>query len=1087
MSLHRLLSQTTLCSALAFSVTGLAAHAQVEITDDRTEGVSTSTADNGSPADVTVTSDGSITVTTGPAVTVDSDNDVDVAGALRSEDSDDTTGILIQGGNTGSVNLSGTISLTEDFTPEDTDDDAVVDGPFAQGSGRTGILISGASPFTGDVTAASGSTILVESNDGAGIQLANMSMLDGNLTSAGRIDVIGDNAVGIDLQGSVSGDVTISGNLTTRGENASSVIIGDDVGGQVSFTGNINNSGYRFPTRVNSVIRERFDAEDTLQAGSAFVVNGNVDGGVLVAATRNEDGAVTARPTINQAGSAAAILISGDGTPILIGLATDITDPADENYEARLQYGLVQEAQVSATGTIDDVSATALEVSDVTITGGINNTGSLTTSTFRSGVPVDGTANVAGDVAHAYGVRLESGGNVSRFDNSGTVRATAAEASDVIFNQDGEDLAPNDVNATAINIASGAVLTELNNSGIISAVLTGRTGTAYAIIDQSGTLAVINNEGQISAGGQSSDPNFGTGSEAPVFTLVAIDVSTNTSGVTITQSQLADDDPDDALTPNPPLISGDVRLGSGNDTVTASAGFIVGNITTGAGSDEIRISGENTQIIGSVFDSDGDLELVLLDGAVLTYLDPIATNLTNATFGTDTTFNPIIDGSTGLVSTLTASGSITFQDGATITPVLANIIGAGGTYVIAEAGTLSVNAELDGFRPENAPYLYNTSIGLDPTNSNRLIATFARRSTTELGLDTPQSQAFEAAFEAMQADSGLGGAFARITDQDSFFGAYNQILPEFAAAAGRFVHSNVDGSTGAVANHLSSARYSDDKPGGAWIQEFAYFADKEFVGLSDAYRGYGFGFSGGIDTEFGPFHTAGINLSFSATEVEDVLGIDDPLSINTLQGGLYGGLTQGNFFVDSYIGGGWSAFENRRQVTIGSFSGQAEGEWSAWHYNASVTAGYDAPVGEKFFLRPSLNVSYLNLSEQSYIEDGNDSIRLRVEDRDSTLGTATAFVDFGAKFGDDRIWYRPSVRLGYRTEFANDPVTTTAFFANTGTPFSLSSAEFPDSGFILGVTFMAGSAYSSFGFDYDADLRDGYNRHTARIVLRMQF
>ena len=82
---------------------------------------------------------------------------------------------------------------------------------------------------------------------------------------------------------------------------------------------------------------------------------------------------------------------------------------------------------------------------------------------------------------------------------------------------------------------------------------------------------------------------------------------------------------------------------------------------------------------------------------------------------------------------------------------------------------------------------------------------------------------------------------------------------------------------------------------------------------------------------------------------------------------------------------------------------------------------------------------------------------------------------------------RPALRVGYRNEFINDGVVTNYRFAGLTSNATLTGAEFPSSGFLVGFSLLAGSPYSSFGFDFDSDIRDGFVRHTGRIVLQLIF
>jgi len=79
------------------------------------------------PSDVSTTSDATITLTTaGPALTLNSDNALTSGGAIAITDVDNATGILVDTSTarTGSLTVSGNITLDETFTAEDTDNNS---------------------------------------------------------------------------------------------------------------------------------------------------------------------------------------------------------------------------------------------------------------------------------------------------------------------------------------------------------------------------------------------------------------------------------------------------------------------------------------------------------------------------------------------------------------------------------------------------------------------------------------------------------------------------------------------------------------------------------------------------------------------------------------------------------------------------------------------------------------------------------------------------------------------------------------------------------------------------------------------------
>ena len=124
-------------------------------------------------------------------------------------------------------------------------------------------------------------------------------------------------------------------------------------------------------------------------------------------------------------------------------------------------------------------------------------------------------------------------------NNSGVILATSSEATDLVFANPENVLSPREVTAIAIDIDSTAQTTELINSNSITALITGRDGSAIALRDASGTLINVQNTGNIQTAGINSDP---TGESATNFNLIALDLSSNTTGITLNQSLAVDFD-----------------------------------------------------------------------------------------------------------------------------------------------------------------------------------------------------------------------------------------------------------------------------------------------------------------------------------------------------------------------------------------------------------------------------------------------------------------------------------------------------------------------------------------------------------------
>jgi hypothetical protein len=200
------------------------------------------------------------------AVTQNTNNYVINDGAIQITGSDNSAGIVANSGLTGAITNNGTITIDENYTPTDSDNDGDLDGPFAQGSNRFGIHVLGA--HSGAIINAG--KILVEGNNSGGIALEGP--LTGSLSNSADITVLGNNSVGIKA-GAVSGDVILSkGTIQVQGAGSVGVNLTGDIGGKLVLQGTVQTTGYRYTTAPTDV--SKLDADDLLQGGSAVIVGG---------------------------------------------------------------------------------------------------------------------------------------------------------------------------------------------------------------------------------------------------------------------------------------------------------------------------------------------------------------------------------------------------------------------------------------------------------------------------------------------------------------------------------------------------------------------------------------------------------------------------------------------------------------------------------------------------------------------------------------------------------------------------------------------------------------------------------------------
>lgn len=1055
--MRHLLTCTALAPVLAVTAGG-AGHAETTIGTARTTPVLTSTVANGQPDSVLINASGSVTVTSGAAVTMDSNHGVNNAGKISIKGANNSTGIRANAGTSGHITNSGTITLDEDYTPTDTDNDGDLDGPFAQGSGRNAIHAVAGAPHTGNIV--NSGTLTVEGNQSAGIRLD--SALSGALSNSGGIAVTGDNSFGIRAQ-DVSGDVSIRGSAAVKGKDAVGAAMLGDIGGALKIQGAIISTAYRSTTAPSDV--SKLDADDLLQGGPAVRIAGNVAGGIIFdTAPADTDPAKDDEDNDGIKDSEegnAAIASYGSAPAVEIGAADrDITVGAVAGNSSG--YGLIVKGAAAGIGVYKGVDATGIQVGglggDVTIAKGMSISGNVAADSLDS---------------NATALRIGSGAHVGEIAVSGSVAATGASL--------------DNKNARGIAIDAGATVTRLSNSGTIGAAAKSDKGGATAVLDASGTLTSVENKGKIEANGAAAGRN------------IAIDLRQNASGVTISQTALS-------ATATAPSIKGDIHTGSGNDLLTASAGSITGNSMLGGGNDSVQLSGtaaytgnisygpgtgnlslsNNASVTGDVDFGGGAGSLSIADtgrlsgkllgggnvNVTLTGGTLDATNtgnvaLASLTAGANSSIGVTVDSATNTHTTYDVVGAASFAAGSKVRVRLTEVASSIGDYTIVRAGSLSGAPTLDQ-SATILPYMFKGSVAGNAANG-QVTLSIARKTTAELGLNGSQSRAYDAIFNALDNDAAVAQSFLAISDGGDFRQSVRQMLPDHAGGTFEAVTAGSRATARILAD--PGGIFRTDHGFGFWLQQVAWGGSKS-IGSTSSYDIDGWGASGGGEIETG-FGNVGLSLAY-------LHGTDS-------DGGNDNSVSSDQYELGGHWRGGWGKLQAfaRLSYAMINFKGQrrfvgnngaadvrrlSKGEWDGKLFSASAGASYEMTFG-RFSLRPSVGIDHYRLKEDGYSETGGgDAFNLIVAGRKSDETTASGNIALGYDFGSldpQNGWIRFEVEGGRRQIIGGSLGDTTARFKD-GDPFTL-VAEDRTNGWTGKVRLTGGSDAFRLGGEFSAE------------------
>jgi len=1092
--------------AIAPLMAASGAMAEVVISTARTTPITTANATGSGPDTIRMATGGSITLNSGVGVTVNSSHNFNMeAGSIVIRNAPaGSTGVLIEGGNTADVTIGGSITLAEDRATDaerDTDKDGDIDGPFATGSGRYGVRLAGAAPLTGDIFVKSGAQITVDGNNSYGISLE--SALDGTFDAFGTVVVTGQDSYGVRVTGDVSGDVRTGGAIIARGPGSAALSVEGDVGGAMVIHSAVTASGYRYVSRPADrpegfeepadldqqiLFVDELDADDLMQGGPAVSIQGNVAGGIVLDRgpsygeagidgdddndgvkngdedddgdgiknrddpDRDGDGILDASETtasVNVYGSAPALEIGSATQSITLG-AVGVDDEA---------YGLINRGSITANGVYEEVAANGLVIGGnagqtVDVAGGVRNEGTI----VALALDADATA-----------VRFGEGAISPTLINTNAITAGSSSELDT-------------TTATAIRIDSGAVVNSLVNSGSILASTTGGVGDSVAIHDLSGTLTSITNNRSIHAAvaaNADNDPITGV--------ATAIDVSANTTGVTLIQDGIAatptatnpDTDGDGVPDANEPYIRGAVRLGSGDDVLDIRNGDVLGDISFGAGADSLLITG-GAFVSGGLSDADGALDINVSNGT-LENRSVDSLNLTNLDVGADGTLVVTLDPATSTAGAFNVSGTATLADGAGLGVRFNSLLVDADRFVLIDAGTLNYGAIDLASLADNSPYLYVVEAGADVA-AGQVFADVRRRTADEADLIAAEAQMFDAFYGALGgADAGLvRDAFLAQTGRDEFLNLYEQMLPDHSGGPLLSLASGVDAVTRALTGRNASAAPGETS---AWVQEINFYADKD---KTDTYgfRSEGFGVAGGIERGTG-LGAVGLSVAFTSSDLEDPEAeAEEVLSASLLELGAYW-RAQGQYWTTwARASAGYAWFSSERRLVGAGLNLSNESDWNGFSLAAAGGVSYEREFG-RFTIRPEAYAEFFSLSEDGHVEEGGgDGFDLEIDDREGHLFSATAAINFGMKMGQND-WLRPEVRVGWRQNISVDPGDTVARFRSGGGDFTLTGDSIEGGGPILGFRLNVGNELGMLSVSADAELIEDYVRYM--LFLRASF
>ena len=546
--------------------------------------------------------------------------------------------------------------------------------------------------------------------------------------------------------------------------------------------------------------------------------------------------------------------------------------------------------------------------------------------------------------------------------------------------------------------------------------------------------------------------------------------------------------------------------GEGDITVSNTAGTVTFSSALGGANElnNITLNANST----TVFQSTVDADKLSISGAVtLTAAVTLDETFTTAV-GTTITLGPAFgNGTTVIVSTGSEAtldptpGAVTLN----LDPLFTS-----GTLILVNDTNALVAVDAASFNAIDTALIdYTVAIGTD-----NIEVTAAEKSAADvaaaLGITQDAAAALSSAFDAVANDATLlaalntalaaGGAEAKLAAEQvqtspSALTATSSVAAStgmrvFGVGADRLA-SLREGAAYASAAGTGFATGNEGLRTSVWIRPFASIADQDFRKGIAGFEADTFGVAGGWDTKFGEDDnwTAGLGLSYANTDVDGEDAGRSQTDIDSYQITLYADYTTPGWYFEGLVGYARNEVDTSRRLTFGGLGLTANGDFDSDQYMARVGTGIPIEVGSNSFLTPHVGFQYTHVDSESFTETGAGALNLTVnpEDLDIALGIVGVRYHFNMPMEEGIM--TPEIRGSVLYDFAGDEAQSSSTFTSGGAAFTTTGADVAE----LGWSFGAGLSYTTddgrvtFGANYDAEFKEDFVGHAARIEFKLRF
>ena len=275
-----------------------------------------------------------------------------------------------------------------------------------------------------------------------------------------------------------------------------------------------------------------------------------------------------------------------------------------------------------------------------------------------------------------------------------------------------------------------------------------------------------------------------------------------------------------------------------------------------------------------------------------------------------------------------------------------------------------------------------------------------------------------------------------------------------------------------------------------WGKLFFNTASQDSVDEAAGYDSDTNGFVLGSDTEVGANMRVGGSLAITRSDIDGKGGGDAQTDVDGYQLTVYGDLTQSDYFVDWQVGASMNSVETLTEIDPAStLNSGSNSEYDTLSYLAKVGLGVPMDMGEGARLTPYGSFSFQRITSDEYSlifpDDPGLNQTVAPDDVDELSATLGGRYTVAIETEDGGM-ISPQLRGALSYNFIGNTAEATSTYAD-GSSVIVQGVDAEKFGGSLGAGISYASDATTFGFDIDSVLKDGYASYTGALNFRLQF